>query len=321
MVFWNLNHFCDYRCEYCFCGKEKLSAEHPDVGKHSAERIFEAFTRTGKTWQIHMSGGEPFLYPGFVELCQKLTEKHCISINTNFSTSNVFNFADTVKREKVFFINAGLHIAEREKNKSALDEFIRRVLYFQDKGFNIDVGYLTYPPLLERMAKDIGHLRDKGVKLLNAKVFRGFYAGRRYPGAYTDTEREIIKKYTLDVREIDIIDKKMNFFGSLCGTGMKYFRMDPAGNLFRCSSSFKSYGNLFDGTYSPDTVYAPCPVLNCDCPYEGLRYAKNEKGSYGSVCREALAELAAIPRRGITIKKILRHIRKRLTLNSENSEL
>jgi len=93
MISWQLNELCNFRCPYCFCGEEKLSREHPACGKYSPEHIADCFDRTGKTWQVHMSGGEPFLYPRFVELCMALTRSHYISMNTNLSTANANDFA------------------------------------------------------------------------------------------------------------------------------------------------------------------------------------------------------------------------------------
>jgi len=315
MVFWQLNDLCNFRCLYCFCGEEKLSREHPDVGKYSPEHIARCFNRTGKTWQVHMSGGEPFLYPDYVGLCAELTRNHYISINTNLSTSNVKEFADTIDPRKVIFINAGLHIGEREKTEDGVELFIDRVKYLQEKKFNIDVGYLAYPPLFPRMEKDIDRLRSGGIRLVNAKTFRGFYKGKTYPAAYTPAEKKLVDQYALDPREEEVLNRKVNFFGRLCATGCKYFRMDPSGGIFRCSTSMKKYGNLFEEKYSLDWVPRPCPLLNCDCPYEGFKYVQNGGTSTApAVITEVATELGSLPARGITLKKILRFIRKRTGL-------
>jgi hypothetical protein len=34
------------------------------------------FDSTGYRWLLHMTGGEPGIYPQFVELCEALTERH-----------------------------------------------------------------------------------------------------------------------------------------------------------------------------------------------------------------------------------------------------
>lgn len=68
------------------------------------QKVLDGFERTGLTWLVHMSGGEPFYFPHFTELCQGLTEKHSISINTNLSHRDVIHFARAVNPQKVEFI-------------------------------------------------------------------------------------------------------------------------------------------------------------------------------------------------------------------------
>ena len=311
MVFWQLNDKCNYRCEYCFCGDEKLSKEHPECGKHSPEHIAQSFTNTGKTWQVHMSGGEPFLYPDYVSLCRKLTKEHYISINTNLPTNNVKQFAEEVDPNKVVFINAGFHVEQREKMKDGIDSFIEKVILLQDKGFNIDVGYLGYVPLFERMEKDMEQLRTSGIKLVNAKTFRGYYEGRSYPKSYSEKERDLLSKHFIDPREEGVVGEKVNYFGRLCGAGERYFRMDPAGNLFRCSTSYKGYGNLFSGKYNFDESPKPCPLTNCGCPYEGFKYVVEGKSSVVEITKEICSEIAGLPARGVTLRKVVRYLGRR----------
>lgn len=129
MMAWQLNTLCNFRCEYCFCSEKSLSKEHSDCGKYSPEHIAKCFNDTGRIWRIHMSGGETFLYPKFVELARALTKKCYISLNTNLSTPNVYEFGDMISPEKVLSINAALHIMEREKSKNGVNKYIKKFLY------------------------------------------------------------------------------------------------------------------------------------------------------------------------------------------------
>ncbi|MBF0253332.1 MAG: hypothetical protein HQL29_05890, partial [Candidatus Omnitrophica bacterium] len=211
----------------------------------------------------------------------------------------------------VIFINAGLHVDERNK-KDSIDKFIERVLYLQDRSFNIDVGYLVYPELFDGMEKDIKYLQSNGVKIVNAKTFRGYYKGKKYPLGFTAEEKELIAKYTLDPRELEIVSDEFNLFGKMCLTGKKYFRLDPAGKIFRCSSSFKCYGNLFKNKYEFDKVAKPCPLTCCGCPYEGLKYVVAGKASLLKICKEVLNEIKWSGERGFTFRKLKRYIEKKI---------
>ena len=179
-IMWRLNQLCNYECAYCFrngVDKDRLK-EHSDCGKHSPERIAECFDNTQKTWRIHMTGGEPFLYPKFIDLARALVRNHQLSINTNLSTSNVYDFANEVPAPKVHAINASAHILELEKRKNATKSFLEKFLFLQDKDFRVKLMYITYPPLLNRLKKDITYFKAEGVKNLTIKIFRGQYEGQ-----------------------------------------------------------------------------------------------------------------------------------------------
>ena len=104
---WRINLLCNFRCEYCFYSvfivdRKKQTINTDD--EYNIEKIVEGFNKTGLTWLVYISGGEPFLQPDFLELCRGLTEKHYISINTNLSTRNIYDFAKHINPEKVTFM-------------------------------------------------------------------------------------------------------------------------------------------------------------------------------------------------------------------------
>ena len=78
---WELNIFCNFSCEYCFYSKDRKAKDKKYAGHENIEQIVDFFDKSDRTWLIHMSGGEPFIHPRFIELCSKLTKKHYISIN------------------------------------------------------------------------------------------------------------------------------------------------------------------------------------------------------------------------------------------------
>ena len=121
---WALNKVCNFSCPYCFVpAKEKRETAKKG---HDVQEIVSAFDNSGKIWLVHMSGGEPFLHPDFIGLCKGLTEKHYISVNTNLSSSLVYDFCDHIDPEKVSFVHCSLHIIEREK-KNLVNDFMEKV--------------------------------------------------------------------------------------------------------------------------------------------------------------------------------------------------
>lgn len=309
MVSWLINHKCNFRCEYCFFSEEFRSIEDSESGIYSTDHIFPSFNNTGETWWIYITGGEPFLYPNFVELCEKLTQNHFITINTNLSTSNTKFFAERIDPTKVYSINAALHILEREK-KGGVNKFIDVVNLYQEKGFEVRVEYVVYPSLINRLNSDFEMLKQNGVKILNIKTFRGKYNNLFYPSAYNDDERRLISNLAIDKVEVDLVDKKLSFFGKNCSAGKDFFTMNPGGDLRRCSTGAKTYGNIFKGTFVPDQFAKPCPFPYCGCPYEGLEHTSGE-ANYNKAILEIVKELPSFAKRKLTYTKIKDFIKRR----------
>ena len=138
---WTLLHTCNFRCDYCFVPVPLLS-EKIRVSATN-EQWAAAFDQHDVTWQIHMTGGEPSAYPGFVDLCARLTQNNFISLNSNLTNKSLLEFADRIDPDRVIFINAGLHHKERS-NRSLVPAFIERtpslVARIQCDGNRRDVG-------------------------------------------------------------------------------------------------------------------------------------------------------------------------------------
>lgn len=310
MMSWVMNQRCNFTCEYCFYAKEYLAVENPKVGNYSPEHIAGQFNNTGDEWYIYLNGGEPFLYPKFIDLCEKLTKRHYISINSNISTSNCLEFADRIDPEKVYSIEASLHIQERDQ-RNGLQKYLKYFLNFQEKGFPIQVVYVTYPDLLDRIEDDIKMLKDAGIKIVNLKVFRGYYKLKYYPQAYSKEQRTLIEKHALDKNEFNILDESLSFFGKKCTAGHDFFLMDPEGDVRRCSSSAKSYGNFFDDTFRIDMSARACPFLQCSCPYEGMNRTSDKKDNMFNVTKEILREGTPFVYKKARPIKIYRYLKKR----------
>lgn len=269
-VLWCITRQCNFNCAYCF---RKCGDEDPACGKYSAEHIAQRFDETGKVWHIRMTGGEPLLYPGFVELAKALTRRHYVSVITNLSTPNAYEFAEAIENERVHSISASLHILEREKRKDGVREYLRKFLHFQERGFNIRLRYIAYPPLLGRIEEDVEWLRRDGVKRIGVKVFQGRYKGGHYPRDYSDEERAFIRGLGLNNYEQEILAGRVSFLGRKCEAGHQAFTMDMSGNVMRCNTLKDKYGNLFRGTFRPGESSRRCTVKKCSCAYEGIDFA------------------------------------------------
>ena len=91
---WQLLNTCNYRCDYCFFPGEILGEKL--VTYADADEWVKAFQTSGLRWLVHLTGGEPSIYPDFVRLCELLTREHFISINSNMTNSSWADFATRI---------------------------------------------------------------------------------------------------------------------------------------------------------------------------------------------------------------------------------
>lgn len=217
-----------------------------------------------------MAGGEPMLYPNFIELVALLKPYHPIHISTNLSNKYTRQFAEKVTPENIISINASLHIGHH--TESSLSKFIDNYLLYRSKGFKVLVTYVTYPPLFDRMESDFEYLYSKGIEHIHALTFQGVFEGKQYPASYTYEQRKLIHKYTIDRTEMFVTLDKTNFQNIKCRAGKDYFFMDIQGNMFRCGTleGKVPYGNLFENTFVPGEEATPCPVCRCNDSCHGI---------------------------------------------------
>jgi MoaA/NifB/PqqE/SkfB family radical SAM enzyme len=310
-----MSDVCNFNCVYC-CNRAKLTCNPKRV---NIPFLLDCFGRVGGTLVINMTGGEPFLYPHYVELCAGLTKDHFITINTNLSTSNVYEFADEVDPSRVLYIVASVHILHRETRKDGLSEYLDKILCLQANGFKVVASYVAYPALLQRMCRDFALLRNAGVSNLQVEAFGGECGGRSYPQAYSNDERTMLKSLGMDCDDFAVLEGTNRYRGRLCLAGIKSFALHENGNLYRCNQSSRLYGNLWKGGIRVDHSPRPCPFSACICPFYGMLNCLSITAGGTEVFGEILCEKGArVRKRAVTcITKpslVVKEIRRRVSL-------
>ena len=313
-IAWQINNFCNFDCVYCWLHGKNWAKGERFIGINDTQKIINGFNRTGLKLLIHMSGGEPFFFPNFVNLCQELTKKHFISINTNLTHKDTFRFTEIINPEKVNFLHCSLHIQERGKTNKIKD-FIKKYKLLQNQGFHVFASYLMYPHLIKQFKKDYVRFKSEGI-LLKPKVFWGncarfkiidlaifrkmrHFFGKHYPESYSAKQKNLIKSYintsnydeNINVkikkypikRTIDLaldknwLNKLPSFKGKNCLAGKKFVKMDQDGQVYRCNDEHHHYlGNLFSDKVKLFNKILKCSVDTCSCPYVGYRYATQQ---------------------------------------------
>ncbi len=280
---WHLNTACNFNCEYCFGHTKK---ERSEVGRCSVDRIAKSFDDTGFNWWIGISGGEPFLHSGLVEIVEKLTKNHFVHIDTNLSC-NIKNFLERVNPDRIVYLHCAFHVAELEK-RGKVNEFIEKVLLLKDAGFSIILSLVTYPPILPHLEDYVALFKSYGLTL-QPKIFRGYYDKKKfplikkhYPESYTKKERALIVKYSVDPIAGELIFGLPSYRGRLCGAGRNFMRIHPDGKVSRCPGDSTNLSNIFKGDLKLFDKVRICRVRFCRCPFVSrLNIIEGEKDYRG----------------------------------------
>ncbi len=168
-VNWKMFRNCNYNCSYCH-GRTSGSVNEC----LSIEKITEILSMLGKQWVLKMTGGEPFLHPNFIELCQTVTRTNTITVDTNLSIDKkVKDFAENIDPDKVRDVHAALHIEERER-RGEVEAFIENVLLLKKSNFRVLVNYVFLPALTKRFQTDYQYFKSRGI-IVYPKIFTGTY--------------------------------------------------------------------------------------------------------------------------------------------------
>lgn len=279
---WMLYTTCNYRCEYCGISEERLGAKVKIRATPDEWRA--AFDATGKTWLLHMTGGEPSHYPGIAELCARVTERHFISINTNLTGQAMLDIADTVDPSRVSFINAGLHAQERDR-RNGYGVLLRHAEALLKRDFPLMVSVVATPEVIRDYDSIRAQLAPIGIAPL-PKLMTGRYAGQMYPQAYTAEERATFRRHLLAAeqtypilfggkRERPTIDPTLgrkyltgvrSYRGEMCSAGQEFVFLSPSGSVARCGqgkSKGKNMGNVLQRTLRLKTKAKPCDRTYC----------------------------------------------------------
>jgi MoaA/NifB/PqqE/SkfB family radical SAM enzyme len=275
---WHLLNTCNYRCTYCFFPHEMLSSKLQVFANPTGWR--SAFDSSGYVWLLHMTGGEPSLYPDFVELCESLTANHYISVNSNLTHPSLTRFVHRIDPSRVSFINAGLHLEERE-HRSGPAAFLRHADLLHSRGFPVLVSIVATPAALARFEDAIALLEPIGLFPI-PKLFRGMWNGDEYPKAYSSSDKDRFRNFSRLAREfyrpllarrpdppsIDIlnddafVDGLPAYTGSMCHAGERFVYIASNGEVLRCGGS-DPQGNLLAGTFVTRSHPAPCNTRHC----------------------------------------------------------
>jgi MoaA/NifB/PqqE/SkfB family radical SAM enzyme len=296
---WTLSLICNYACKYCFFHSQ---AEERSIRRISPEECLEFFNSTGKTWLLHLTGGEPFLYPDFVRMCQKLTSQHFISLNSNLTSQRVLDFAAEIDPSRVKFVHCGVHVEERDRRKGWHD-LEAHVASLVERGFPVFASQVMTPPAFADFARVADLFAKLGVALI-PKAIRGSYEGRWYPQAYNKSQRILFSRFSEQAeliaktstwqpdRQLSTINPLLDchyldgfpdFTDIQCFAGKSFVSIYYDGTIYRCGHR-TPLGNIFSKGLDLFSEDRPCDDEYC--PYWCLRFSRFDKETTANYPRQ-----------------------------------
>ena len=274
---WEPTFNCNYRCSYCVqWNEEKI----PQVGLKQWEKIWDNLFDKYWSGQIRFTGGEPTIYPNFLELLSILLNKHTVDITTNLSFQ-IKRFTQLVKPGGIA-ISASFH-----PEYVRFTEFLDKVVYLHSHGYPTTISYVAYPPNLEKMMEYKRMAEDRQI-IFKVIPFYGKFQNREFPRDYNEEERCFLKKAVEEstsplqeeinkrfydkhiTKEADIshISKEMSSKGArLCRMGQMYAIIKSQGDVYRCCATPKAekIGNIFDENFRLLDEPKQCYIKDCPC--------------------------------------------------------
>jgi MoaA/NifB/PqqE/SkfB family radical SAM enzyme len=263
---WDIHYKCNFRCPYCWFYKEWANMKKrnvylsPDEWTVHWNRIYD---KCGEV-KIEIVGGEPSIYPNFIELVKKLSSVHLVKITTNLS-GDVERFVKEIRPDRVN-LDLNYHVSFID-----LETVIKKARILNDGGFKSGICFLAYPPQMNQIGRLSRIFNEAGINFALA-AFWGEHGGKKYPESYTSEDKEMMRPYLGDVDRLSYHLNAKSPRGKLCNAGYKYASIQGDGNVVRCGPlSEKSIGNIMDKDFKLLNNPLPCEADHCPCnEYDNL---------------------------------------------------
>ena len=267
---WEILLPCNYRCSYCVVHDERTPYLKLDVPEWRTiwERIFSLYG----CCQVRFAGGEPTIYPRYIDLVGMLLRMHTVDVTTNLS----FDVDEWIRRVPPagIAISGSLHLEHTQP-----EPFMRKLLTLRDKGNRLISACLVAHPASLARVEPIREMFEKQNILFKIIPFNGEYQGRRYPDAYTDDEKRLLGLQvekstdalakTLNKQWQDFAKTKpdeRNFAGMPCHMGEMYAKIYSDGTVRRCChTGMDALGKITDPEFRLSEGPVPCAVTSCSC--------------------------------------------------------
>jgi MoaA/NifB/PqqE/SkfB family radical SAM enzyme len=259
VISWNICSGCNYGCSYCTQGKAHTGFPSPEQMSAFTD-FFHDLGRDGG-WEVKISGGEPFFYPGFIDAVEKLVDAGMtISVVTNFSfPRRLYRRFLAVVGDRLRSFSVSLH-----REKVDWRDFLRKCRWIAGKIAGTEKGSLVVNSVVEpgRVSElpPIKRAFEEGGIRFYPQLMRK--KGR--PVDYGPEEIGVIRDLAGDRNPFEI-NLGYSLKGRTCYAGMYYFIITPEGRCYTCYPGKRDGAGYMGDIVAGDFAFRETPLT---CPYD-----------------------------------------------------
>ncbi|MBN1699330.1 MAG: radical SAM protein [Spirochaetales bacterium] len=261
-VSWNICEACNYDCSYCAQGR--LHRGFPSPG--DAEAIARFLAGLAGGWEVKISGGEPFFYPGFIDTVRILVGGGVkISVVTNFSFSfGLYTDFLAVTGDSLRSFSVSFH-----REKTAFHRFLRKCLKIKQRLDRLDhASMVVNSVVVPGEIADLIRIK-KELEKNNIRFYPQFMRKKGKAIRYNKKEKDLIRDLTGGAEDPFLVNRGYSFRGRTCYAGSRYFIVTMTGECFTCypgkRSGKGSLGAIKDGSVRLLEDSLICPYETCPC--------------------------------------------------------
>lgn len=265
-IHFDITYFCNYHCEYCYQGLEKQQTHISDI---VYENFFKFLENVKDKYTVHLIGGEPFLYPRFYEMCERIVKMgHNVSTTTNFSLpKNMLAKFLNIAKGHISFWEISIHLTQIKD----MQEFYDKLVWFRNESGLVNDDFQLNCVLTEDNFEQVKILKQevnkRGFKLNIQRIFN-----KQDYCVYSDEIENWLKQHKCIDIPLSMVksDEHCKVCGKACRAGNKFFKILIDGTVTRCFTN-QEYGYSLLGDMSTGSKvkilkdYTPCLSLDNKC--------------------------------------------------------
>jgi len=291
-VSWLLGRYCNYKCSYCWKHGRSDEIDHrpTEVCLNTVDEIKrQARERGYNSFAFSLSGGEPTLHPGYLDILDKLAND---MENTNYTsihmTTNMSRGMSWLRKyldKAVKFSRASITASFHKEYQKDIVKFADKLVFLQDNGINITINTVMVPDNFNILLEDSLYFDSRGINV-TLKPQSDPYAMHVVEG-YTDEQLKILQtgmpqhQKRVPFMQVEMEDDEGNlwymdqaerfnafnfnrFKGWVCDAGYRGIIIrEPCGSVKRSYSCVdEPIGNIITG-FNLHEVRQPCISETC----------------------------------------------------------